>query len=511
MAVEQWGGRVLVLSHVKELLEQLYQTINRVWTTDLGKPPVGLYSAGLGKRETDQPVIIAGIQSAFRRGTELGRFDLVLVDEAHLIPRDGDGMYLSLLQTLRVINPNLRLAGLTATPFRLDSGYLYGGEGALFEGVCYDAGVRSLIDQGWLSPLRGKNGGDPNLSGIHKRGGEYVADELEDLMADDEKVAEACAEIVKHGDTRMGWLVFCCGVKHAEMAIACLRSMGMQSVGIITGETPADEREGRIAAFKSRNLRCLVNVNVLTTGFDAPHVDMVVLLRPTCSAGLYAQMVGRGLRKASGKTDCLVLDMGANIERHGPIDALRIKSKREQDGPPGEAPVKTCPECKEIIPASATVCHACGREFPRELARHAVRAADASPLQALIEEWFTVHMVDWCVHAKKGAPPEAPKSLRMIYTYGARQIVSEFICVEHKGFARGKAEQWWREHVGGECPVTAADADVLLSNSREWKQPARIRLRLGGEWPELIGKQYATDADSETADPSWAGMDEAPF
>lgn len=507
-AVEVWGGRVLVLTHVKELIEQLAETINRVWQTGRGKAPVGIYSAGIGRRETDQPVIIAGIQSVYRRGTELGRFDLVIVDEAHLVPRDGEGMYLSLLSTLRVINPQLRLIGLTATPYRLDSGYLFGGEGALFEDVCYEAGVRALIDQGFLSPLRGKNGGEPDLSGVHKRGGEYMADELEAAMTDEKKVAHACEEIERHGLHRKKWLVFCCGVKHAKMVADRLWARGVR-VHPIFGDTPPEQRNGAIRSFRDQGLQCLVNVNVLTTGFDVPHVDLVALLRPTCSPGLYYQMVGRGLRKAPGKTDCLILDLGGNIQRHGPVDAIRVKVK-DEDGEPGEAPVKTCPTCEEILPAAATMCNVCGFEFPREIARHEAKAANAQPLQTLTEEWVDVRMIDWCVHQKRGAPPESPKSLRIMYTYGVRSVVSEFVCVEHVGFARRKAEQWWHEHVGGECPKTAADADAIITHSA-WAQPRRIKLRMGGEWPELVGKDMPMAGEDSDEPASVGPSDEVPF
>lgn len=508
-AVESWNGRVLVLTHVKELLEQLYETINRVWVSDLGRAPVGLYSAGLGKRETDQPVIIAGIQSVYRRGTEIGRFDLVLVDEAHLIPKDGDGMYLSLLETLRVINPNLRLVGLTATPYRLDSGWLFG-EGCLFAGICHDTPVRKLIDEGFLSPLRGKDGGAPGLAGVHKRGGEFIADELEAVMIDEDRVAAAIEEIAKFGADRRAWLIFCCGVKHAHMVADRLKAASSAGVAVVTGDTPAVERAELVRAYKARELRCLVNVNVLTTGFDAPHVDLVALLRPTCSPGLYYQMVGRGLRRAAGKTDCLILDLGGNIARHGPVDAIRVRSKHQQaDAEPGEAPTKTCPTCREILPAAARMCNACGFEFPRELAKHAAKADTSAPLTVYEETWHDVQMVDWCVHTKRDAPPTAPKTLRLIYSYGFRTTVNEFICVEHQGFARRKAVDWWMSHgLGSDVPTTASAAEKALAEADQvgrFRRPLRVLLRHGDKYPELIGKELEEAGKPAVAAPETAG------
>ena len=111
---------MLVLAHVKELLEQSAATLRTI-APDLD---VGVYSAGLRRRDTDHPVIVAGIQSVYKRACELDAFDLILVDEAHLLPPDGEGMYQNFLADAKIINPNVRLIGLTATPYRLKSGML---------------------------------------------------------------------------------------------------------------------------------------------------------------------------------------------------------------------------------------------------------------------------------------------------------------------------------------------------------------------------------------------------
>ncbi len=518
-AVEQWNGRILVLSHVKELIGQLHDTIRRVWPL----APCGINSAGLGKRDYTDQIVIAGIQSVYRDGTMLGRFDLILVDECHLIPADGEGMYRTLLETLTVINPAIRLIGLTATPFRLDSGLLYGPE-CLFQGVAYDAKVRDLIDQGFLCKLRGKDGGVPDLSSVHIRGGEYIPAELDAAVNTPEHVKSACVEIVKRGVGRLGWLVFCCSVEHAFTVRDCLAKLGVPCA-LVIGDTPSDERAEAIRAFKARELKCLVSVGVLTTGFDAPHVDLIALLRPTLSPGLYYQMVGRGLRTAPTKTDCLVLDFAGCIAKHGPVDDLRIKDKRQQSSEPGEAITKTCPQCAEILPASATVCHACGHQMPRE-AKHDRQAADVSPLVETNDEWMDVRSVDWQVHTKKGADESAPKTLRIIYGYGLFKSISEYVCVEHFGFARRKAETWWKETTGhGEmsCPATAEQAATALDQLKQTLRfPCKLLMRFGGQWPEVVGKELAPlpvvsrepGADSE--EPAWKASvgshdDEPPF
>ncbi len=152
--VERWGGRVLVLAHVKELLEQAVEKLHAM-APDLWMK-VGVYSAGLGSRDTEHPIIVAGIQSVYQRAGELDAFDLILVDECHMLPPNGEGMYRTFLADARVVNPNVRLVGLTATPYRMTSGMICGPENLLNE-VCYEAGVRELIVQGYLSPLRTKS------------------------------------------------------------------------------------------------------------------------------------------------------------------------------------------------------------------------------------------------------------------------------------------------------------------------------------------------------------------
>lgn len=498
-AVQQWGGRVLILSHVRELIGQVADTIRRVWGDILA--PVGIYSAGLKSRDTADAVICAGIQSVFKRACELGRFDMILVDECHLIPKDGDGMYRQFLADMRTINPNVRLVGLTATDFRLDCGYIHG-EGKLFGSVCYEAKVRDLIDQKFLCPLRGKNGGTPDLSGVHLRGGEYIPAELEDVMAEAGKVNAACDELMRYGSDRRAWLVFCCGVKHAGMVSSALIARGIEAP-VVLGDTPSDERADLIGRYKAKSLRCLVSVGVLTTGFDAPHVDLIALLRPTQSAGLYVQMVGRGLRMEAGKKDCLILDMAGVITEHGPVDAIEIREKRK--GAACDAPVKTCPQCQEILPASAVICNGCGFAFPRELAKHDTWAHDVAPLVEHKEEWVDVTAVDWSVHIKKKLNPktgkrepahDAPRTLRVDYTYGYHQKHSEWVCFGHSGFARTKAETWWQEVTGLEgwsAPSSALAALDALDDKRdagELHVTKRLLLQTGGKFADIIGREY---------------------
>lgn len=343
--------RVICLTHVKELIQQNCQEFLRLAPLS----PAGIYSAGLGRRDGAAQVLFAGIQSVHSRARELGRADVIAVDEAHLVPRAGNGIYLRFFREMRALSPGLRILGLTATPYRLDSGRLDEGDDRLFDGTAYTVPVRLLINSGWLAPLVTQaTVQELSVKGVKKQGGDYVASQLQ-AAVDQDDVTKACvAETVKAGQSRRSWLVFAAGVDHAAHIAEALRSHGVTAAHV-TGETPATKRDAIVRAFKDGEMRALVNCGVLTTGFNAPETDLIAMMRPTCSTGLYVQMLGRGMRVAPGKTNCLVLDFAGNILRHGPVDTVdpRVKS-------PG---AKSCPKCRTYVDIKADICSVCGHVF----------------------------------------------------------------------------------------------------------------------------------------------------
>jgi DNA repair protein RadD len=458
-AVTLWNGRVLILAHVKELLEQATDKLNAMC------PEVrfGVYSAGLNRRETSHSVIVAGIQSVYRRACELDAFDLVVIDEAHLIPPEGDGMYRQFLADAKVINPNLRIIGFTATAFRMKTGPICTLDGFL-NAICYEIGLKELILDGYLCPLVTKAGKTRvDTSGLHVRAGEFVADDVEALMDQDTLVQAACAEIFEHAASRQVCLIFASGIQHAQHIVQVLASSHRIECGFVSGETPAPERNAILARFRSGQLKYLCNVNVLTTGFDAPNIDCVVLLRPTLSPGLYYQMVGRGFRLHPGKQNCLVLDFGGNILRHGPVDQIRTQLSPAGDG---EAPAKECPECQAVIASGYATCPHCGFVFPpRESQKHEAKASEEGIMSGQIcTSRYAVEDVFYCVHRKRGADEDTPKSMRVDYKIGWNKVKSEWICFEHDGFARYRAEQWWRRRSPDPIPSTVQHAVDIANN-----------------------------------------------
>ncbi len=787
--VQKWNGRVLILAHVKELLEQNAGKV-KMFCPDL---KIGIYSAGLKSRDTDEQVIVAGIQSVHNKACDLGAFDIIICDECHLLNSDlDDSMYKSFLNDMKIVNPHVRVVGLTATPFRLKGGLICKPENILNE-ICYEAGLKEMIQQGYLSPLISKSGrAEAKLDNLHIRGGEFINDEVSAAMDTDELVSSACREIVDLTHDRKSVLIFTTSVEHCKHVADMIQKFSGKECAIVTGDTSPGERAEIIDRFKGKfvpadlfgtpkpPLKFLANVNVLTTGFDAPNTDCVVLLRPTNSAGLLIQMVGRGTRlspetgkqnciaegtpiltnkgvfpiekvtkemlvwdgvefvshdgavlqgvqnvityagltatpdhkvwcgnhwrtfgscaseripisvtgnngeaireadgyfrfnhgnkrivftkgqetinsqkkicsnnlpvwrdcmeklgqsqqkycgmpclrqaktgsslvapkgysskatlrkskrspicrlwwarnpllfrwtnrngsmvneqfrlfksktanrpykqqwglrtgkftddifkhqcnehstskqnkdvtlqnETSGNTlcgcdslqifqqrndgdrnhqeilypvsktqrrvwdilnagprhrftaagllvsNCLVLDYGGNILRHGPVDMIKVKEPGSGKG--GDAPAKKCPQCRALIHAGYTVCPECGHDFPRSSSDNMTETAYKAGVisgQADYTDYDVMETFYW-VHEKRGAEPDAPRTMRIDYMVGFNEFKSEWVCPEHTGYARGKFEKWWRERaaIGCSVPSTAREA-VAMANS----------------------------------------------
>jgi len=472
--------RILILTHVRELIEQNYAAMLSIWPD----APAGIYSAGLGRRDKHSQIVFAGIQSIHRLADQWEAVDLVIIDEAHLIPRNADTMYGKTLSALAEKNPSMKVIGLTATPWRLDTGMLHKGKGALFDAICYEANIAEMIEQGYLSEIRPKaTKTQLDVTGVHKRGGEFIPGELEAAVNIDIITKSAVDEIVELGEGRGSWLIFCAGVQHAYAVAEEIKSRDI-SCETVVGDTPGPERDRFILEFKAGRIRALTNANVLTTGFDAPGVDLIASLRPTNSTGLYVQMLGRGTRLAEGKEDCLVLDFAGNTARHGPLDALNVKTK-EDGGGEGDAPVKICPDCQEILHAAIKICPACDHEFPPPEIRLSRKAATNAILTSQLQSlWCDVTKVTYTRHQKRGG---GTPSMRVDYRCGLTTF-SEWVCFEHAGFARQKACQWWSRRMP-KYPVPNT-VEVVLKASEYLPIPTRICVKPEGKYTKITSVEF---------------------
>lgn len=485
----QWPDqRILVVTHVRELVRQNHARLLALWPD----APAGVHSAGLGTRDVRQPIILASVQSIVRRATQIGAVDLVLIDEAHLVPRKGLGQYRQLLTTLRLLNPRLRVIGFTATPYRLDSGSLIdpNDPDALFHTVAYDIPVGDLVRDGYLTALVPKGtAAEIDTAHVGKRGGDFVPGELERAALAGDNVQLAVAEIVRHAAGRSSWLVFACGIDHAEQIADELRQHGVD-VATVFGTTPKPDRDRILGEFVAGRLRCVVNVGVLTTGFDAPGTDLIALLRPTVSPGLYVQMCGRGMRNALGKANCLVLDFGGNVRRHGPIDDVQVKRAPGAEGPRA----KECPECATFVSIAALACPECGYVWPERerdtKPKHDVEADTRAILQSLRAERVDtaevpVTRVSYRAHSKAGSPD----SLCLTYWHGRDELCREWWCLESSGWPLRRALQLWCRASTTEAapPIKIADA---LARQSELQTPERIRISRDGQWLKVVQRFY---------------------
>ncbi|MCG6215024.1 DEAD/DEAH box helicase [Vibrio furnissii] len=310
-------GRVLVLAHVKELVEQ-----NHAKYEGYGLKGA-IFSAGLGRKETDQQVVFASVQSVVRNLDAFkNQFSLLVIDECHRVPDEKSSSYQKVITHLLELNAGMKVLGLTATPYRLGMGWIYqyhtrglvrSEEPRFFRDCIFELPIRYLLDEGFLTPARLIDA--PVLSYDFSQlkpanTGRYKESDL-DLVIEQSKRAtpQIVAQIIQLAADKQGVMVFAATVRHAQEILSLLPE---SESDIVIGDTPSPERDAIIQRFKQRELKFLVNVSVLTTGFDAPHVDLIAILRPTESVSLYQQIVGRGLRLSPGKTECLVLDYAGN-------------------------------------------------------------------------------------------------------------------------------------------------------------------------------------------------------
>ena len=483
-ALQNWPEtRVLMLTHQKELIEQNAEKLRQHWPN----APMGIYSASLGRRCLTEPITFAGIQSIAKRAADIGHVDLVIVDECHTINLEQTGTYRRVLGELLKINPLMRVIGLTASPYRLGQGMIHEGENALFSALIEPVSIEELIHREYLSKLRSKHTSlTLDTTGVKKSGGEFVASALEAAVDTGDNNTRAVAEILERGQDRKSWLVFCAGVSHAEHINAMLQERGIVSA-CVTGATPKAEREHILSEFKDGRIRCVTNVSVLTTGFDAPQTDLIAFLRPTLSPGLYLQMAGRGLRIADGKTDCLVLDFAGNVATHGPITAIEPPRKgKKSDGAPR---TKTCPQCDEVVSLMTRHCPQCGHEWVVEKQEKPLTLANddimgIEPTEMAVTGWA------WRKHLSR----TSGKEMLQVSYYGGLSdpVVTEYMPVLHEGYAGEKAR---RQVIGIAVKSGANDmSDDLADMAKVMnasKAPALLKFKRDGKFHRVIERIWA--------------------
>ncbi|MFO0467516.1 MAG: DEAD/DEAH box helicase family protein, partial [bacterium] len=430
-AVQNWPEtRILMLTHVKELIQQNAEKMRQHWPG----APLGIYSASLRRRQLDEPITFAGIQSIISQIDRIGHVDLVIIDECHLVNHKQQGSYRVLIDHLAKVNPALRVVGLTATPYRLGHGMITDAP-ALFWDLIEPVSVEELIYKGFLSPLRSKaTTAKIDVGGVHKRGGEYIEAELQAAADTDALNTSTVDEVIARSEGRKAWLFFCAGVRHALRVRDELRKRDITAECVV-GDTPPAERDRIIADFRAGRVRALTNANVLTTGFDYPDIDLIALLRPTCSPGLYVQMVGRGMRLKSETKDCLVLDFAGCVATHGPIIAVQPPRKPGKGPEDKKAPTKTCPNCDEVVALSVRKCPVCDYEWQMQPVKLELRDDD---IMGKDGKTMAVKNWSWRKHVSRTSGKEMLAVSYYPADYAA-PVVVEYLPVLHDGFAGQKS------------------------------------------------------------------------
>lgn len=502
--------KILVLTHVKELVDQNYKEFLELWPT----APAGIYSAGLKRKDVNNNVIFCGVQSVAKNIKAFGRVDLIIIDECHLVSPEDETAYMKVINGLKEVNPLLKVIGYSATPWREGQG-LITSEGGLFTDICFNAidmaSFNWFIKQGYLVPLISKKTDTiVDLDGVHLKMGDFDEKELE--IAVDKITFAALQETMIYAPERRSWIIFAVSIEHCYKIKQMLDYLGVSNRIVHsnnkTYKMSGDERDKNIKDWKNYEYTAIINKGILTTGVNHPGLDLIVMLRPTASSKLWVQMLGRGTRpmyaqgfdltlkegrlasiQASSKHDCRVLDFGGNIRRLGAInDPVLPRKKGEKKG---DVPIKICDLCGNYNHISARFCggepfktnEGCGAafQFKTELKKTASTEQlikDDSP----IVETFKVDRVTAAIHKKEGKPD----SVKVSYYCGFKRY-SEYVMPEHVGFGRRKANEWWKKRSNLELPETTHELIMMFNLLRV---PKEIKVWTNKPYPEILTEVF---------------------
>jgi DNA repair protein RadD len=472
---ERLEGRVLLLAHRKELLAQ-----NASKFTE----QVGIYSAGLGKRQLDKRITVAGIQSIASVAHELDNIDWIIIDEVHRLPDKEEGQYWDVINHLQA-----RVIGFTATNFRLDGGYLKWGQ------EIFKMEYQPLIDRGYLCPLINKV---PFTLEVEAdiRLGDYVLNQLEDELIDPELLQRSVAKIKQYSIDRASVLIFVATIKHGLLVQQVMRDNGLYAQ-FVTGDTCAEERSQIAEEFKAGEIQYVINCQIWTEGFDAPNIDMIAVLRPTKSKALHEQILGRGVRVAASKTNCLLLDMAGNLQEHGGLGTPyteRIKGmKNKNEG-------RICPVCETLCKITAIDCPDCHYVFPEAEVRSIKHQYDADTETDTIYQgdalkFFNIKKVMYFPHTSKAGNA----GLRIDYIhegyYGNK--TSEYLSPWHESeWVRHKAWKLFRDRgVKLEKPIEEYSINELIELAQSLKQPLSLSVKPqknNPQYTEIAGYNFDT-------------------
>lgn len=459
-------GYTLMVTHNQELVAQNYAALTRFYGAD----GVGVYCSGLNSKTIGTASTYGTIQTLYRALDKLPEPDAIIIDECHRVGFSGGDtkQYDALFKAF----PKARKVGMSATPYRLAGGPIIGStEKHWFDDLCISIDVPTLVAQGYLAPLISvASRVQLDLKGVKKTGGDFNLAEVDPLMKS-EWITEVLKTVQKHAATRKHILVFAPTVRTAELVATLAKGLNLTALAVHGG---TKDRDGTLAAWKRGEAQLMSSCLMLTTGFDFAALDCIVDLSPTESQGLHVQKLGRGTRIAPGKTDCLVLDFAGNLARHGGIAAEPTFTQELDDG--------TLRTVKRAAPIMNTV----QRKLKSVVALEALDPMSGSATSAGLT--LKVRKAHYTVKKSVSRNIEMLLCIYDITTQDGSplQPITEFVLVEHDGYARTKAERWFTNR-GGNAPRTATRA---LGAAYNLPTPKQITVRKAGSYYDILNTQF---------------------
>lgn len=456
--------QVLVCTHRKELILQDEETLKKLDK----KISTGVISASCKRKEFDAQSLYAGIMTVIRNLDKLPKIDVLLVDECHHISPNENTSYQKLVNNLKENNPELIVGGFSATPYRIGQGLLTEGDDRLFDSMCYEVDIEKLTSQKYLCDMIAR-GSDKviDTKKLHTKMGDFDKEELA-IAADNEALTEHVVnEICELAKDRKSWIIFTTSLAHSEHVLEKLIKKNINAK-IVDGDTPNTERDKILTDFKSGVVRCVINVGVLTEGFDAKNCDCVVLLTATKSPNKYVQMLGRGLRISPEKENCLVLDYGENIVRLGFLADVKPPRKGKQQEP---KKVKECPKCHTFVRMNTKICPECGNMFGGQVRKlnHVAHSYEGDVIgKTFTPHWTVVKGVSYSIHKKIGRPD----TFKITYTCDDNKSYCKFLSLSAKAhpYAYDQSYRFVTEKLGGK----ATSIEEASFESDKWKKPSEI-------------------------------------
>ena len=504
--------RILILAHRQELISQAKDKLLSVWPC----APCGILAAGLKEFDDVSPVVIASRDTLAtpKRLENTTHFDYIIVDEAHHVGLEKASRYQKIFNHFNAAQHYApKIFGVTATPYRMGQGFIYGLGDEFFGGVSYQIGIPQLIKDGYLCRLSAfkvndKAVIDASTARVKFKGGDYRESDLEKLAMEDQVMLAIIADWIDkaYSKGRLSTVFFCVTVAHANKMCLLLQNAGIEAA-VVTANTPNDERADILERFENGVIHALCNVAVLTEGWDAPRTDCIALLRPTKSLGLYVQICGRGMRTWGDKKDCLLLDYGENMNRHGCIDKARPNTKSDE-----ESKIWICAEitpagqpCLAINDWVDKKCIECGAEKPKgaappprgkpEIAKDRV-AAQGSVLSdeagLSIKEFEKIKEVEFA-RAEKKKSKSGNEYLNVTF-----KLVDEFwpqsmpFMIGMNGPAGIIAKKKWKACAANGTPVpyTIERGEELINDEGCFDHIKRITVRKEGKYWNVVSVYY---------------------